>query len=63
MKSQTFYNTSAVLFASIGFVHLLRAVNKWDVMLGDWLAPIWISWLAVFVAGYLAYCGFKLGQK
>lgn len=62
MKSKTYYNTTAIIFAAIAFMHLLRAVNAWSVQMGDWIVPIWFSWAAVFIAGYLAYWGFKLGQ-
>ena len=62
MKTKTYLNTTALIFAVIGFVHLLRVANVWTVEVEGNAIPMWISWAAVFAGGYFAYWGFKFGE-
>ena len=49
---------TATLFLAMAVVHLLRIIFGWHVEIGGLSIPFWVSWLAVFVAGALAYFGF-----
>jgi hypothetical protein len=51
---------TAVLFLVVAVAHLLRIILGWRVEIGGLGIPFWVSWLAVFVAGALAYFGFTL---
>ena len=42
---------TVLLFAAL--THLLRIVIGRDLVIGGWLVPVWVSILAVIVAGYL----------
>jgi len=42
---------------------LFRLVFKWSISLGGWAVPFWINCVALFVFAYLAYEGFRQGQK
>jgi len=55
MKTKTVLQVSAVIFTIITIVHLLRAVLGWPANIGLWQVPIWVSWIVVVVAGFLAY--------
>ena len=51
---------TAAIFAIIAVLHLARIVYGWEAMIGSWEMPMWVSWLAVFIAGGLAVKGWKL---
>jgi len=63
MASRTYYNTAVVIFSAIAAVHFLRVVYGWEAVIGGWPVPMWISWLAVIIAGLMAWHGWRLGRK
>lgn len=58
MNRKTYATITATLFLVVGIVHLLRIILGWQVEIGSLSIPFWVSWLAVLVAGALAYFGF-----
>ena len=63
MSQRTFSLTVATLFSLIGVLHLLRLVYGWEAVIGGWVVPMWISWPALLIAGFLAYEGVRLGRR
>ena len=64
MMSHKAYSLVAGLFLSlIALGHLLRIVYSWPLQIADWSAPMWASWLAVFVTGFLGFTGLRLSSK
>ena len=61
MSRNTYLTVTATLFVTVGIVHLLRIIFGWSVEIGSWNIPFWVSWLALFASGALAYFG--LTQK
>ncbi len=59
MNQKTFNSTAGTIFLIISILHLLRIVNGWPASIGAFAVPIWLSWVAVAVAGFLAYHGLK----
>ena len=45
------------MFAVVAVVHALRIVFGWEVMIGDWDMPMWVSWFGVVFAGWLSWSG------
>jgi len=61
--NQRFFNLIAgLIFLVIAVLHLLRIVFGWSAVIGGWVVPQWVSWLAFLVAGYLAYEGLRLSR-
>ncbi|MBI2446914.1 MAG: hypothetical protein HYV51_03860 [Parcubacteria group bacterium] len=60
MNQKYFYNVTLVIFSMIAILHALRLVYGWSAIIGGWEVPMWLSGLAVILAGYLAYSAFKL---
>ena len=58
MNRQTYMALTATVFAVVAIAHLLRIILGWQVEIGGLSIPFWLSWLAVLVAGALAYFGF-----
>ena len=50
---------AAVVFLLIALLQLLRAVLGWEAKVNNWSAPIWLSLVAVLIAGTLSYLLFK----
>lgn len=60
MKRTTFLHTAGVVFAIVSVLHVLRLLQGWEAVIGGWNVPMWLSWLAAAVAGYLSYAAFRL---
>jgi hypothetical protein len=63
MAQRTFSLITAILFLLIAFLHALRLLRGWQVTIGDIVVPVWVSWIGLAIAGYLAYEGFKLSRR
>ena len=59
MNRNTYLTVTATLFLVVAVLHFLRIILGWDVEIGGLSIPFWLSWLAVLVAGALAYFGFR----
>lgn len=58
--NQKIYNTvTGIVFLIIALLHLVRGVIGWPASIAGWNVPIWLSWIAVIVTGYLAYQGLR----
>ena len=60
LNRKTYMMVTATLFLVVAIVHLLRIIFGWQVEVGGLSIPFWASWLAVLVAGALAYFGSTL---
>ncbi len=63
MNRGTFCIVAGVIFAIVALLHLLRVYMGWPVVIGDWSAPMWVSWIALVVAGVLAIWGLAIAAR
>ncbi len=63
MDQKTFTLIAGVIFAIVALAHLLRIYMGWAIMIADWTVPIWVSWIALVVAGGLSYFGLSLTRR
>ncbi len=63
IQQKTYFNLVSIIFSIIAVLHLLRIILGWHAEIGGWVVPMWLSWVALIMAGYLAFAGFKLGKK
>ena len=64
MMSHKAYSLVAGLFLSlIALGHLLRIVYSWPLQIADWTVPLWMSWPALIVVGFLGFTGLQLSRK
>jgi len=54
---------AGVIFAMVALFHLVRIFMEWTVIIGDWSIPMWVSWIALVVAGGLALLGLRLSER
>jgi uncharacterized membrane protein len=62
MTQRTFSLVTAVLFSLVALLHAVRLLRGWQVTIEGAVMPIWISWLGLVLAAYLAYQGFQLSE-
>jgi hypothetical protein len=60
MNLKTFTLLASVIFAMVAIAHLLRVFMGWPIVIDNWTVPMWLSWIALVVAGGLSYFGFSL---
>jgi hypothetical protein len=63
MSHKTFSLVSGLIFLLAALIHVLRLAFGWQAVLGGWNVPIWVSWIALPIAGFLALEGFVLSRK
>ena len=63
MNQKTYNLYAGVIFAVIAVVQLMRVMQGWPAVVNDVPIPVWVSWIAVLLAGFMAYRGFQLHSK
>lgn len=63
LDSKTYIKVTKILFAIVGLVHLARILMGWDLIVGGWVIPTWVSIFGVIIPWYLAYSGYQLVHK
>ena len=62
MTHRTFSLVTGILFLLVALLHGIRLLRGWQVSVEGAVMPIWISWIGLAVAAYLAYQGFRLSK-
>jgi hypothetical protein len=57
MEARRFARIATVVFSLIALLHGLRLVFAVPAVFGSWQVPLWLSGLALAVAGVLAWLG------
>jgi hypothetical protein len=60
MNDKLFHLITGTIFALVALLQALRIYMDWSVVIGGWSAPMWISWIAIVVAGGLSYFALTL---
>jgi len=63
MNQRLFCLAGGIIFSTVALLHAARIVFQWEALIGGWQVPEWVSWIAIFVAGFLGYKGLTLGTK
>jgi hypothetical protein len=63
MTHKTFSLVVGSIFLLMFILHLLRIIRGWEGVIGAFVVPMWFSWAALLIAGYLAYQGLRLSKK
>lgn len=53
----------SVLMGFGALMHLVRILAGWELVIGSWLFPSWLSALAFLIAGFLSYKIFKISKR
>ena len=60
MNDKFFHLIAGTIFALVALLQALRIYMGWSVVIGGWSAPMWVSWIAIVVAGGLSYFALTL---
>jgi len=63
MKQGAFVLVTSSILALIALLHALRLIYGWNVTIGEWTVPVWVSAVGFLIAGYLALQGLLLKRK
>lgn len=63
LDQKIFPIVAGAVFAMVALLHLLRIFADWSVFIGSWAVPMWLSWIAVIVAGGLSCFGLSLAAR
>jgi len=63
VNQRAFSMVAGVLFVLVAVIHALRIANGALVIVENVSIPMWVSWIPIVIAGYLAYEGIRLGRK
>jgi len=63
MNQKLFSLVAGLIFLVVAVMHALRLVLLWPVTVVGWSVPIWISWIAFLISGFLAYEGLRLSRR
>lgn len=59
MKDKSYFLVTGLVFLTVSLLHFIRIISGWELKVADFVVPMWLSWAAVVVLGYLAYNGLK----
>jgi len=63
MNQKTFVSVVSVIFLLAALVHVARLALGWQVAVNMWAVPMWVSWVAILITGFLAFEGFRLSRR
>jgi hypothetical protein len=62
MTQRSFFLITSILFFLIALLHALRLLQGWQVTIEGAVVPLWVSWIGLVIAVYLANQGFRLAR-
>ena len=63
MSRKAYLTITAIIFLVIAILHLFRIILGWSPVVEGWTVPMWLSWVALVVAGWLGYEGLRFARK
>lgn len=63
MRERSYIFLAGCIFTLVAVMHLWRVFTGADLMIGNWDAPVWLSWFGLSVSTYLAYMSFHLAAR
>ena len=60
---KTFTMIAVVIFTLVAVLQLVRVLEGWDIAIGSFHAPIWVSILAAAVAALMAVMVWRENRK
>lgn len=62
MRQKTYFLACATVFLTVAAAHLTRLIMGWEVTIGGWAIPRWVSIPGLVVPGILSAWGFALAS-
>ena len=62
MGPKSFSVAAGIIFLIIALLHALRIFYGWEAVIGGFVVPKWVSWIALVIFAYLSYAGLSAGR-
>ena len=62
MNQKTFSLIAGIVFLVVGLLHVARIIFAWEVVMGGWEVPMWLSWGGAVAGLYLGSQGVRYGK-
>jgi len=59
MKAKDLFKWNALIFGIVTVAHVLRLFFGWELKVSTWMAPMYVSGIAVVIAGWLFWQNYK----
>jgi hypothetical protein len=60
---RTYTLATGCIFGVLALAHAARLFLDWHIQVAGWVVPMWISWLAIVVAGGLCVWAFRIASR
>ncbi len=60
MTQKNFFRIAGGIFSAVAVLHGVRLLRGWAVLVGSHPVPMWVSWIGLVIAGWLAMTAWKL---
>jgi hypothetical protein len=60
---KTYFLLSGVIFCLVALLHAIRVINGYELVIGPWNAPMFVSWIGTIGPGLLSVWAFALARK
>ncbi len=58
VRERTYLLITGIVFSIIALAHLVRVLYQTEIIILGWQVPIFLSWIGILVATYLAFSSF-----
>jgi hypothetical protein len=58
-----YLHITGAIFGIVAIVHILRLAFGWPAEIAGWSVPMWVSWVAIVLAGALCIWAFRLAAR
>ena len=58
VRERTYLLITGIVFSVIALAHLVRVLYQTDIIVYGWEVPIFLSWIGIAIATYLAFSSF-----
>jgi len=63
LDKKQFLTLAAVIFGIVALLHLLRSIFSWSLVVENFSVPLYFSYIAVIILGYLSWQMYNLSKK
>lgn len=60
MRQKSFNKTAGIMFFLAGALHLVRVLMGWEMVISEFIVPVWASLLVGIFVMYLAYTAIRI---
>ena len=63
IRERSFLLIAGTVFGIVALAHLIRVFFGFDLIIGTWEVPLWLSWTATVATAFLSYISFRIASR